>query len=90
MNRRIYEVNAMEFSEVVSERILQYCKEKNITVNKLATLSGMAQSTVDNIIKKNTKNPSLRSIRRISQGLGITTSEFLDFPEFNESVFEDE
>lgn len=87
---QFYEVDAMEYSEVVSERIIKYCKEQNITINKLATLSGMAQSTIDNIIKNNTKNPSIRSIHRISQGLGISVAEFLDFPEINETVFDDE
>ena len=80
----------MQYSEVVSERIMKYCKEKNITINKLATLSGMKQSTIDNIIKNNTKNPSIRSLHRIAQGLDITISEFLDFPEMNETVFDDE
>jgi transcriptional regulator with XRE-family HTH domain len=80
----------MDYSEVVSERILEYCKERNITINKLATMSGMAQSTVDNIIKKNTKNPTLGSIHRIAQGLGVTVSDFLNIEEFNETDFEDE
>ena len=80
----------MQYSEVVSERIIKYCNEKNITINKLATLSGMKQSTIENIIKNNTKNPSLRSLHRIAQGLDITLSEFFDFPEINESVFDEE
>ena len=80
----------MDYSEAVSERIKEYCEKKNITVNKLATLSGMGQSTVDNIMKNNTKNPTLKTLRRISQGLGITVSEFLDFPEMNETQFNDD
>jgi len=80
----------MDYSEAVSERIKEYCEKKNITVNKLATLSGMGQSTVDNIMKNNTKNPTLKTLRRISQGLGITVSEFLDFPEMNETQFDDD
>ena len=80
----------MQYSEVVSERIIKYCNEKNITINKLATLSGMKQSTIENIIKNNTKNPSLRSLHRIAQGLDITLSEFFDFPEINETIFDEE
>ena len=80
----------MQYSEVVAERIIKYCDEKDITINKLATLSGMKQSTIDNIIKNNTKNPSIRSLHRIAQGLDITLSEFLDFPEMNETLFDDE
>ena len=80
----------MQYSEIVSERIMQYCKEKDITINKLATLSGMKQSTIDNIVKCNTKNPSIRSLHRIAQGLDITVSEFLDFPKMNETIFDEE
>lgn len=80
----------MTYSEVISKRILDLCKERNITVNKLATLSGMKQSTLENIIRGNTKSPGLRTLHRISQGLGINLSELLDFPEINELQMEDE
>jgi transcriptional regulator with XRE-family HTH domain len=80
----------MTYSEIISKRILNLCKEQGITVNKLATLSGMKQSTLDNIIKGNTKSPGLRTLHRISQGFGMTISAFLDFPEINETLFEDE
>ena len=86
----MYEVIWMDYSEVVSERILEYCKQKNITVNKLASLSGINQSTVDNIIKKKTKIPNLRTIHRLSQGIGVTVSEFLDFQKMNETIFDEE
>jgi transcriptional regulator with XRE-family HTH domain len=80
----------MTYSEVITKRILNLCKERSITINKLATLSGMKQSTLDNIIKGNTKSPGLRTLHRISQGFEITLSELLDFPELNETLFEDE
>ena len=84
------EVDVMTYSEIITKRILRLCKERNITVNKLATLSGMKQSTLDNIIKGNTKSPGLRTLHRISQGFEITLSELLDFQELNENLLEDE
>ena len=80
----------MTYSIVITKRILALCKERNITVNKLATLSGMKQSTIDNIIKGNTKSPGLRTLHRISQGFNMTLSQLLDFPELNETLLEDE
>ena len=80
----------MTYSEAIIKRIMFFCAEKNITVNKLATLSGMTQSTLDNIIKGHTKNPSLKTLHRLSQGLEIKLSEFLDFAELNEIAFDDE
>lgn len=80
----------MTYSEAISKRMNQICREKQITLNKLATLSGVRQSTLDNIAKGNSKNPTLKTIHRISVGLGMTVSEFLDFKEINETVFENE
>lgn len=79
----------MKYSEIVSERIRSYCSENNITVNKLATQSGIKQSTIDNILKNNTKNPSLRTVHHLAQGMDMTLSEFFDFKEMNETIFDD-
>lgn len=80
----------MTYAQAIAIRINQVCKDKKITLNKLATLSGIRQSTLDNIAKGNSRNPTLRTIHRISVGLGMTVSEFLDFTEMNETVFENE
>lgn len=80
----------MTYSEAITKRILALCKERNITLNKLATLSGMKQSTLENIVKGNTKSPGFRTLHRISIGLGMTISELLNFPEINDAIFEDE
>ncbi len=80
----------MTYSEMISKRILDLCKKKKITANKLSTLSGLSHSTLENIIKGNTKSAGVRSLHRIAQGLGITLSEFFDFSEINETVPDDE
>ncbi|MDD2361962.1 MAG: helix-turn-helix transcriptional regulator [Oscillospiraceae bacterium] len=80
----------MTYSEAITKRILALCKERNITLNKLATLSGMKQSTLENIVKGNTKSPGLRTLHRLSIGMGMTISELLNFPEINDAIFEDE
>ena len=40
----------MKIGQAVKERILQLCSERKITVNRLAILSGLTQSTLNNII----------------------------------------
>ncbi len=77
----------MTYSDAISSGILDLCAERKITINKLAKLSEMKQSKLDNIIKENTKSPSLRSLHSISQGFGITLSQLLDFPEIIEMQF---
>ncbi|PZL72785.1 XRE family transcriptional regulator [Enterococcus plantarum] len=80
----------MTYSEIIVFRLKKLCGQKGISINKLATLSGMTQSTLDNIMKGNTKNPKLKTLHKLAMGLDMTVSELLDFPEMNETLFDDE
>ena len=80
----------MKYSDLYALRIKQLCKNKGITINKLATLAGLKQSTIDNIIRGNSKNPKVRTLHRIATVFGMTLGEFLDFPELNDYSIDDE
>ena len=80
----------MTYSDVIILRLTQLCEERKITINKLATLSGITQSTVENIMSGKTRNPKLKTLHKLALGLGMTVSDLLDFPEMNETMFEDE
>ncbi|MCR4781395.1 MAG: helix-turn-helix domain-containing protein [Lachnospiraceae bacterium] len=80
----------MTYSDVIIRRLKQLCDERNITTNRLATRSGITQSTVENIMAGKTKNPKLKTLHKLSQGLNMTVSQLLDFPEMNETEFDDE
>ncbi|WP_237775104.1 helix-turn-helix domain-containing protein [Clostridioides difficile] len=53
----------MDLLTATSKRILDLCKENDITVNKLCTLAGVTQSTVDSILKGKSKNPGICTIK---------------------------
>lgn len=80
----------MNYSDIYALRIRQLCKSRKITINKLATLAGLKQSTIDNILRGKSKNPKVRTLHKIATVFGMTLSEFLDFPELNEYSIEDE
>lgn len=80
----------MTYSDVIIFRLKDLCQKRGITTNKLATLSGITQSTVENILAGKTKNPKLKTLHKLAIGLDMTVSELLDFPEMNETEFEDE
>lgn len=80
----------MTYSEVIILRLSEICRQRNLTINKLANISGITQSTVENIIAGKTKNPKLKTLHKIAVGLNMTVSELLDFPEMNETQFDDE
>lgn len=79
----------MNYSEIYAFRIKDLCRQHNITINKLATLSGVRQSTIDNIIKGNSRNPTMITLHKIALAFSMTLSEFLDFAELNDYSFED-
>ena len=73
----------MKLNEAVGKRILEYCKERQITPNKLCTMSGIIQSTVNSIFSGRSQNPKLKTIADLCDGLGITLKEFFDSPLFD-------
>ena len=83
-------VNFMEYSELYIKRIRQLCKQRGIAINKLAVMSDVSQSTLDNIVRGLTKNPGVKTIHKVANALNMTLAEFLDFDELNEYSFEDD
>ena len=72
----------MTISEAVTKRLLELCGERGLTINKLCTLSGVTQSTVSDIVNRNTSNTGIATIKKLCDGLGITIEEF-----FNSELF---
>ncbi len=70
--------------EAVKERILQLCKEENLSVNKLSSISGVTQSTVNNIVSGRNHSTTISTIKKLCDGLGITIEEF-----FHSELFRD-
>lgn len=73
----------MTTQEAVRNRILQLCGDRNITINKLATLAALPPSSVKNILYGRSQNPKLLTIKLICDGLGISLSEFFDSADFD-------
>ncbi len=68
----------MNISQAVSVRIVDLCSERNITINKLCTISGVTQSTVNDIVNHRARNIGIVTIKKLCDGLDITITEFFD------------
>lgn len=68
----------MGIGEAVKLRILELCKSNKITVNKLATICGITQSTLNNITSGRNNSATIVTIKKICDGLGITIQDFFD------------
>lgn len=73
----------MDTSTAVRQRILELCTQRGITVNRLATRSGVTQSTVNNIVSGRNHSATVATIKKLCDGLDITLREFFDTPVFD-------
>ena len=72
----------MRIGTAVKERILQLCEERDLTVNRLGTISGVTQSTINNIVSGRNKSTTVSTIKKLCDGLESTIIEFFDDPLF--------
>ncbi|MCR5706651.1 MAG: helix-turn-helix transcriptional regulator [Ruminococcus sp.] len=72
----------MNISEAVAARILELCRQKNLTVNKLSNISGVTQSTVNDIVNHKARNIGIVTIKKLCDGFDITITDFFDTDDF--------
>jgi len=80
----------VNYSEIYVKRIRTLCKQRGIAINKLANMSDVKQSTLDNIVRGLTKNPRVMTLHKLALAFNMTLAEFLDFDELNDYSFEDD
>ncbi len=79
----------MKYNQLYIDRISDLCKKRGISINKLANMSGVRQSTLDNIMRGISKNPRAATLHKIAIAFNMTLSEFLDFKLLNDYSFDD-
>jgi len=80
----------MEYGIVLVNRIRQLCHTRGISINKLANMSDVKQSTLDNIMRGLTTNPRVQTLHKIAIAFNMTLSEFLDFEALNAYSFDND
>ena len=66
----------MTVGDALRERILMLCNERNISLNKLSILSGVTQSTLNNIMSGRNHSATVSTIKKLCDGLNISVDEF--------------
>ncbi len=72
----------MTIGDAVRERILALCEENRMTVNHLAAISGVTQSTLNNIVSGRNKSTTIATIKKLCDGLDITVVDFFNTETF--------
>ena len=72
----------LNIGEATRNRILELCTEHNISINKLATISGVTQSTLNNIVSGRNNSATVSTIKKLCDGLNITIVDFFNTEDF--------
>lgn len=78
------------YSQILVDRILALCQQREISIYQLSIMSDVSYSTLDNFINRKTFNPKIKTLHKIATAFSMTVAEFLDFPELNDYSFADE
>ncbi|MEE6716141.1 helix-turn-helix transcriptional regulator [Schleiferilactobacillus harbinensis] len=71
-------------SKLIADRINTILTERDMTANRLATLSGLRQSSISTVMNQVTASPKMETVVKIAHGLGMSVTELLDFPPYNQ------
>ena len=80
----------MQYAKLYIHRIQSLCNQRGIYINRLASMSDVSQSTLNNIMQGATTNPRIKTLHKLAIAFNMTLAEFLNFEELNEYSFEDE
>lgn len=68
----------MTSKEAIRLRIMQLCRENNLTLNGLSFRCGITQSTLNNIVSGRNRSTTVATIQKICDGLEIDLPTFFD------------
>ncbi|MBQ3136448.1 MAG: helix-turn-helix transcriptional regulator [Clostridia bacterium] len=69
-------------------RILFLLEKHNLSIHALAINSGVAPSTIKNILYGKSQNPGIVTIKMLCDGFGISLFDFFDTEEFHSNELE--
>ena len=79
----------MKISDAISQKITKICIEKDMSLNQLASMCCITQSTLQTLVERKTRNPHLLTIIRMCEDLDIKLKEFFDDDLFDNLERED-
>lgn len=80
----------IDYAEALNKRIEALNKKKELNVQRVAKNSGISKNTIYSVLGGRSKNPSLNTLKAISDGFEIPLSDFLDFYPFNVVTVKDQ
>lgn len=72
----------MGIADMVRARLISLCRERDITVNHMCELSAVPQSTVNNFLNGKTHNLGIITLKKLTDGLNLSITDFFDTEAF--------
>ena len=73
----------MNVKDAVAKKFQQICKERHMTLNELANLSGVTPSTLYSMMDEKRRDISIITIKKFCDGLEMSLADF-----FTDSIFD--
>jgi len=73
----------MDLKDAIVKRFSELCAQKQIKLNELANISGVTPSTVYSMMDVSRRDISIRTIKKLCDGLEITLGEFFSTEAFD-------
>lgn len=75
----------LKLKDSIAKRVQDLCDENNLTVHGLSLKTGVANSTLCDIVKANNESVQIKFIYGICAGLNISLKEFFSSPYFDKN-----
>ena len=72
----------MNHNKIIIDRLYYFLRKKDMTINRLADLTGIRQSTLSSMINRESV-PKIDILYKICDALEISLIDFLDIPPYN-------
>ena len=73
----------MKLKDAIANRVKELCDENELTVHGLSLKTGVADSTLVDIVKARNSSIQIKFIYSICAGLGMSFTDFFNSPLFN-------
>ena len=73
----------MKLKDAIAKRVKELCSENHLTVHGLSLKTGVANSTLVDIVKANNESVQIKFIYGICAGLNISLAEFFSCSYFD-------
>lgn len=79
----------MKLKDAIATRVMELCKENTLTTHGLSLKTGVANSTLADMVNARNESIQIKHIYSICSGLDMNLKDFFDRPYFDKNTLTD-